>query len=168
MLRVRFTAWRVTVQTMNLHDFKASLAAGADKALSFVLPDGSFIPPHFHITEAGHVIRNFVDCGGRRRTLETCLLQAWVAGDTSHRLTAGKLAAIFDHARDLLPDDDLPVEIEYEALHISQFPVTAATVTEDSIKFQLGLKHTDCLAKEKCTPDSCCEPEESCSTGACC
>jgi len=150
--------------TMTIHEFKSQLAAHADLPLSFVLPDGGIIPPNFHITEVGHVQKNFVDCGGTRRSAKSCLLQTWVAGDTEHRLTAGKLAGIFKHAHDVLPHEDLPVEIEYEDGFISQFPVESAHVQDGALTFILGLKHTDCLAKELCLPsDGGC-----CDSGGCC
>ena len=28
--------------------------------LKFQLPDGHFVPPHFHITEVGNVTRNYI------------------------------------------------------------------------------------------------------------
>jgi len=153
---------------MKLHELKKQLAAEPEKQLSFALPDGTLVPAHFHITEAGHVRRDFVDCGGTRRTEESCLLQAWVADDTTHRLTAGKLSAIFGHARDVIPHDDLPVEIEYENPVISQFPVKAAEISGGMLVFRLGLKHTDCRAKERCSTGP--DPEEAapCCATSCC
>jgi hypothetical protein len=147
---------------MNVTEFKNQLLAHTDKPLTFVLPDGGSIPAHFHITEVGHVQRNFVDCGGTRRRTESCLLQTWVANDEDHRLTAGKLAGIFGRAGDVLPHEDLPVEIEYEDYVISQFPVTGAQVADGTLLFTLGLKHTDCLAKELCLPSGCCSPDSGC------
>jgi hypothetical protein len=88
---------------MNITEFLSQLRVHADKPLIFVLPDGGLIPAHFHITEVGHVTKRFIDCGGTRRTLETCLLQTWVHDDVDHRLVAGKLATIFDRAGDVLP-----------------------------------------------------------------
>jgi Family of unknown function (DUF6428) len=148
---------------MNVTEFKAQLLAHPDKLLTFVLPDGGFIPAHFHITEVGHVQRNFVDCGGTRRRTEACLLQTWVASDDDHRLNASKLAKIFSHASDVLPSEDLPVEIEYEDYVVSQFPVTGVQVADGALLFTLGLKHTDCLAKELCLPSGgCCSTEGGC------
>ena len=148
---------------MNVQEFKSHLVANPDKFLAFALPDGGFIPAHFHVTEVGHVKKNFVDCGGTRRSTESCLLQTWVARDIDHRLNAGKLNGIFAHSHDILPSEELPVEIEYEDYVISQFPVLSATVSDDLIVFHLGLKHTDCLAKELCLPSGdCCSPSSGC------
>ncbi len=33
------------------------------EAVNFKLPDGSTLPPHFHVTELGLVTKHFIDCG---------------------------------------------------------------------------------------------------------
>lgn len=140
---------------MKITEFQAHLNEHPEKPLLFILPDGGLIPAHFHITEVGHVKKNFIDCGGTRRSTESCLLQTWTADDTDHRLVAGKLSMIFGKAGDVLPDDQLPVEVEFEDFSVSQFPVIGVQVLDGSLAFQLGLKHTDCLAKELCLPGVC-------------
>ena len=140
---------------MNITEFLPHPSAHAEKPLLFVLPDGGFIPAHYHITEVGHVAKNFIDCGGTRRTLETCLLQTWVHDDVQHRLLAGKLATIFSRADDVLPHHNLPVEIEYEDGVVAQFPVEREEVIDGALAFHLGLKHTDCLARGICLPGTC-------------
>ena len=37
------------------------------ETVNFRLPDGSYVPEHFHVTEVGVVTRNFIDCGGTVR-----------------------------------------------------------------------------------------------------
>lgn len=152
---------------MNTSEFLAHLRLHAAKRLAFVLPDGGFIPAHFHITEVGHVTKRFIDCGGTRRTLETCLLQTWVHEDVDHRLIAGKLASIFDKAGDLLPHHDLPVEIEYEDYVVAQFPVESAEIMDGLLTFRLGLKHTDCLARGICLPGGCAPAPQVLPTTCC-
>ncbi|MEQ1752217.1 MAG: DUF6428 family protein [Prosthecobacter sp.] len=151
---------------MNITDFLTALRAHPDKPIQFLLPDGGLIAAHFHVTEVGHVMKRFIDCGGTRRTLETCLLQTWVHDDVEHRLIAGKLAMIFDKAGDVLPHHDLPVEIEYEDGVVAQFPVEGRVVIGDTLVFRLGLKHTDCLARGLCLPGECsptaCTPGSKC------
>ncbi len=140
---------------MNITDFLSHLRAHADKPLLLILPDGGCVPAHFHITEVGHVLKRFIDCGGTRRTLETCLLQTWVHDDVDHQLVAGKLAKIFEAAGDVLPHHDLPVEIEHEDFVVAQFPVESAEIVDGALAFRLGLKHTDCLARGICVPGEC-------------
>ncbi len=140
---------------MTTKDFLLQLKNHPELPLIFQLPDGGLVPAHFHVTEVGHVLKRFIDCGGTRRSLETCLLQLWVAEDEDHRLTAGKLASIFNVAGDVLPHDELPVEIEYEEGVVAQFPVEQAVVSEGRLVFQCGWKHTDCLARGICLPGEC-------------
>ena len=144
---------------MTVFEFLSQLRNHSEKPLSFLLPDGGFIPAHYHVTEVGHVMKNFIDCGGTRRSLETCLLQTWVHDDVDHRLYSGKLATIFDRAGDLLPHQEMPVEVEYEDYVVAQFPVEGAEVIDGALTFRLGLKHTDCLARGICLPGQCSVPD---------
>lgn len=150
---------------MNLTELKKLLADHPNKLMRFVLPNGKSIPAHYHITEVGHVKKDFIDCGGTTRTASACVLQAWVAvNDEDHRLEAGKLGTILKMADKILPSPELPVEVEYEAPVISQFSISNSEITSDAIVFHLENKHTDCLAKESCGLEggSCCSDEEDC------
>ena len=135
---------------MKLSAFKQHLSTHAEKPVGFVFDDGEFIPGHFHVTEVGHVVKAFIDCGGTVRKVAHVQLQIWLGTDEDHRLTAGKLARIVDLAKPLIPSDDLAVEVEYEGCVISQYTLKGASVVEGQIVFQLADKHTDCLAKEAC------------------
>ena len=126
------------------------LAAHPAAGLHFLLPDGDMVPAHFHVTEVGRVRKDFIDCGGTVRATTSCALQVWVADDTDHRLTAGRLGQILRLADPLLGADDLPVEVEYDVGVITQLPVTAAEVTPRGLLFHLGGKHTACLAPDRC------------------
>jgi hypothetical protein len=147
---------------MTTADLAAALAAAPDASLHFRLPDGGFVPAHFHVTEVGRVRKDFIDCGGTVRSSTACQLQLWVAGDTAHRLTAGKLAGILRAGEKLLGAEPLPVEIEYEGELVSQFPLDAAHVTPSGLLLVLGGKHTDCLARELCLPLAGCEQPGCC------
>lgn len=153
---------------MNVTTFLSHLRAHPDKALLFALPDGGKISDHCHVTEVGHVQKRFMDCGGTRRSLETCLLQTWVHTDVDHRLLAGKLASIFDKAGDILPHHDLPVEIEHEEEVVAQFPVESAALWADTLVFHLGRKHTDCLARGICLPGECRPEPQPQAASTCC
>lgn len=146
---------------MTLADFVRVLTGNPASALHLMLPDGAFVPAHFHVTEVGRVQKDFIDCGGTVRSSVACVLQVWVAGDTDHRLDTTKLASILGLAAPLLRATDLPVEVEYEAGVVSQFPVAAAEVTPSGVLFHLGTKHTACLAQDRCGIESCC------ASGAC-
>ena len=135
---------------MNVNEVQNLLAAHPGEKMHFMLPDKSFVPAHFHITEVGRVQKDFIDCGGTVRSATTCLLQVWVAHDVDHRLETTKLAKIIEIAQPLLRSDQLPVEIEYEGDAISQYPLGGAESTPSGLLFYLGSKHTACLAPEKC------------------
>jgi Family of unknown function (DUF6428) len=148
---------------MNLRAFRDLLVRYPNSEMNFALPDGDLVPAHFHVTEVGRVRKDFIDCGGTTRTESSCRLQVWIATDTDHRLNSTKLAAILKIAAPLFDSDDLPVEVEYESGVVSQYPVTEADVTPRGLLFQLGAKHTDCLAKDRCgvplaTTDGCAAP----------
>jgi hypothetical protein len=136
---------------MNIRSLKTNLRQHPAKNVRFVLPDGDPIPADFHVTEVGHVVKNFVDCGGTVRRLETCLLQTWVAGnDSDHRLSTEKLAKILDLSTKVVPSEDLEVEVEYEPCAVAQYKVESAKAAGKELHFQLAHKHTDCLAREAC------------------
>lgn len=135
---------------LTIKDFLTAIENNPDARMHWMLPDKSFVPAHYHITEVGKVQKDFIDCGGTVRSKKTCMLQIWVANDLDHRLETTKLASIMKVALPLLESDDLPVEVEYEEGAISQYPVGGMEVTPSGILFYLGTKHTACLAPEKC------------------
>jgi hypothetical protein len=151
---------------MTLIELKDILSANPSKTMRFVLPSGERIPTDFHITEVGHVKKDFIDCGGTQRSQSACVLQAWVAAnDKDHRLVAGKLGEILGMAEKILGNKDLAVEVEYEAPLISQFSITGWSNPSSELVFILSSKHTDCLAKESCGLENspCCSTEnETC------
>ncbi|MBL6713188.1 hypothetical protein EBU58_03330 [bacterium] len=143
---------------MTVKEFCAALAKHPGVKMHWMLPDQSFVPAHYHITEVGKVQKDFIDCGGTVRSATSCLLQVWVANDTDHRLETNTLASIMAVAEPLLATDELPLEVEYEDGVISQYPVAGMEVTPSGLLFSLGTKHTACLAPEKCGVDGtgCC------------
>ncbi|MCD6050131.1 MAG: hypothetical protein K0Q55_1534 [Verrucomicrobia bacterium] len=137
---------------MNLSEFKKSLSQHPEKPLQFVLPIGTKIPPHAHITEVARIDKHFIDCGGTVRKDSACRMQIWFADDTEHRISAGTLLKVLDKASAVLGADDLAVDFEYEAPFISQFPISSIAPEGNTLTVHLGILHTDCLAKEHCTP----------------
>ncbi|HXA09952.1 MAG TPA: DUF6428 family protein [Chthoniobacterales bacterium] len=149
---------------MKLNSLQSLLRAHPDCLPRFILPHGAQIPAHFHLTEVGHVVKKFVDCGGTFRAREACVLQTYVADDFDHRLNAKRFADILDLGRTVLPNDDLEVEVEWDCCVVSQYPIAAGRVVGDRLEFQLESKHTDCLARQKCG----CAPAHTTGTTACC
>jgi hypothetical protein len=135
---------------MTLHELKSLLQSNARRAFRIQLPDGEAVPLSFHVTEVGRVHKTFLDCGGKLRELLTCQLQVWVGQDDEHRIETGKMASILEKARSYLPDEDIPVEIEYEERVISQYAINGHEITADAVILLLAHKHTECLAPELC------------------
>src|ERR1700679_2695452 len=135
---------------MQISEFKKTLAENTYRNIRFILPTGTKAPPHAHVTEVALIEKKFIDCGGTFRTDSLCRLQTWFADDTDHRLTAGKLLAILDKSASFLGTVDLEVDLEHEAPFISQFPIEKIEFEEATLAIRLGVKHTACLAEDRC------------------
>lgn len=150
---------------MNTIDFLALLKASPQQRIHVMLPSGAFVPEHFHVTEIGCVKKDFIDCGGIIRTSATCVVQLWVADDVDHRIETDKLLSIFTLAQKILPETALPIEFEYEAGLVSQYPIKCVDLTPGGLLVELATKHTACLAPQLCGVTSqrgCCGPGECC------
>lgn len=134
-------------------------------AVNFRLPDGSYLPPHFHVTEVGLVTKHFIDCGGTERKETVANFQLWQAGDYDHRLAPQKFLHILNLCGKVLGQDDLDIEVEYQQSTIGKFGLDF-----DGTDFILTTKMTACLAQDACgIPDkqqtqatSCCSPAKGC------
>ncbi|MFY0592076.1 DUF6428 family protein [Roseivirga sp.] len=129
---------------MKLSEVKNSLTRLSE--LHFVLPDGTPIPSHFHITEVGIIQKNFIDCGGTMRDEKVVNFQLWSSIDVDHRLQPQKLNDIITLSEKLLDMGDFEVEVEYQGAEtISKFGISF-----NGTNFNLTNKQTDCLAPDKC------------------
>ena len=114
--------------------------------IAFVLPDGSQVPAHFHVTEVGQVDKRFVDCGGTLRQESTVSFQLWNADDYDHQLHPEKLVSIIGIAQRKLDLVDGEVEVEYQGeRNIEKFRLGF-----DGEHFQLLATQTACLAQDAC------------------
>lgn len=136
---------------MKLSEFKQNLTFTNE--IHFILPTGHFIPKHFHITEAGLVTKNFVDCGGTIRADKSVTFQLWVSKDYDHRLEADKILKIISLFEQKFTKEDLEIQIEYQTDTIALYGLDF----QDGL-FLLTSKHTDCLAKDNCGVS--CESDE--------
>ena len=150
---------------MKISDVKKALAGV--NSINFKLPDGSYVPTHFHLTEVGLVTRHFIDCGGVERKEAIANFQLWEAGDYDHRLAPQKFLRILDLSKKVLGDTDLAVEVEYQQSTIGKFGLDF-----DGKDFILTTKQTACLAQDACgippeqqkkQASACCTP-----SGVCC
>ncbi len=133
-------------------------------AIIFELPNGHFVPAHFHVTEVGMVTKNFIDCGGTVRAEKTISFQLWEDQDVDHRLAPQKLKNIIELSEQKLGLEDLEVEVEYQGETIGRYGLDF-----NGSHFLLTNTMTDCLAKDKCgipepepAQSSCCSPESGC------
>lgn len=114
-------------------------------AVTFQLPNKSFVPTHFHVTEVGIISKNFIDCGGTVREEKVVNFQLWEANDFDHRLAPAKLLNIIELSERVLNIPDLEIEVEYQAETIGKFGLKF-----DGKVFQLTSKMTACLAEDSC------------------
>lgn len=76
---------------MKLNQFQAGLAEAPDAEMKRILPGGTQVQPHAHVTEVARINKGFADSGGKFREESLWRLHTWVAEDFEHRPTAGKL-----------------------------------------------------------------------------
>src|SRR4051812_10815893 len=104
---------------MKLSEVKQALVGLDD--VKFQLPDGTFVPEHFHVTEVGVIDKHFIDCGGTVRREKVANFQLWNAADFEHRLKPGKLQSIIELSEKVLGMEDLDVEVEYQSDTIGKY-----------------------------------------------
>ena len=140
--------------------------------VNFQLPDGTFVPAHFHVTEVGLVTKNFIDCGGMVRNETVVNFQLWNANDLEHRLKPQKLMNIIELSEKVLGIQDYEIEVEYQNTTIGKYDLDF-----NGSNFVLINKQTACLAEDQCgvpkqkpkvklsewvTANSCCTPNSNC------
>ncbi|MDF7815495.1 MULTISPECIES: DUF6428 family protein [Hymenobacter] len=128
---------------MKISELKQSLRGL--EAINFRLPDGTYLPAHFHVTEVGLVSKHFIDCGGVERRETVANFQLWEAGDYDHRLAPQKFLHILTLSEKILGHEDLDIEVEYQQQTIGKFGLSF-----DGQDFVLTQKQTACLAQEAC------------------
>ena len=158
---------------MKLSEVKSKLAGLTE--VNFLLPDGTKVPEHFHITEVGMIDKTFIDCGGVVRRERVANFQLWEANDFDHRLKPEKMTKIIELSEKVLALPDMEVEVEYQSSTIGKYGLDFA-----GGNFHLTSKQTACLASDHCgippekmkvslaslTPagskDQCCGPNSKC------
>lgn len=146
---------------MKLSEIKKELSTLENVA--FQLPNGTFVPEHFHVTEVGLITKNFIDCGGTVRNETLVNFQLWDANDFEHKLKPKKLLDIIALSEKVLGIEDLEIEIEYQDTTIGKYDLEF-----NGENFQLINKQTACLAQDQCgipsdkNDESCCSPKGNC------
>lgn len=156
---------------MKLSEIKTILKTAT--AVNFVLPNGTVVPQHFHVTEVGEITKKFIDCGGTVRNEKIINFQLWEANDFDHRLAPQKLLSIITLSEKELGIEDAEIEVEYQSDTIGKYDLGF-----NGKNFLLLAKQTNCLAQDKCgipaeklkvslsdlqnTNQSCCTPGGKC------
>ncbi len=115
------------------------------ETITFVLPNGSKVASHFHVTEVGLVTKHFIDCGGVERIEKKVNMQLWEADDFDHRLQGEKLRNIIELSKNKLGLGDLDVEVEYQGDTIGRYELAHSEGV-----FNLISTKTACLAEDAC------------------
>ena len=150
---------------MKLNDLVAALQESPTSFPRLVLPDGSYIPAHAHVTEVGHVVRNFIDCGGVTGKEEKVLLQTHVGTDEDHRLRADRFSKILQLGMRVLPSADLEVDVEYDCCVVAQYPLREVTRQGEHLDLLLRRGRTQCRERERReakAQETCCATAEAC------
>jgi hypothetical protein len=128
---------------MKLSEIKSALSKVNE--VTFTLPNGEQVPPHFHVTEVGNIQKHFIDCGGTIRKESVINFQLFTATDYDHRLSVQKLRSIIQLSEEKLGLENHEIEVEYQGDTIGKY----------GLEFKNGVfilisTQTDCLAKDKC------------------
>jgi hypothetical protein len=115
------------------------------EAINFQLPNGTFVPEYFHVTEVGLITKNFIDCGGTVRKETVVNFQLWDANDYEHRLKPQKLVHIIELSEKVLGIEDFEIEVEYQDTTIGKYDLGF-----NGKDFLLLNKQTACLALDQC------------------
>lgn len=128
---------------MKLYEVKEALKT--INSVNFQLPDNSFVPVHFHVTEVGQINKKFIDCGGTVRKEKTVNFQLWEANDFDHRLAPQKLLSIIELSEKVLGIENAEIEVEYQQSTIGKYGLEF-----NGTHFLLTAKTTACLAEDQC------------------
>lgn len=153
---------------MKLSEFKKHLEKTNEFQIQ--LPNGNFVPKHFHITEMGIINKKYTDCGNTFREENYFTFQLWYSVDTWHQLTSEKVLKIISgiEKNTNVGDNDILVEYQDENT-IGKFGLEF-----NGENFELTPTKTTCLAQDNCgiptekikkslkELSSCCTPESGC------
>jgi hypothetical protein len=131
---------------MKISQFKSALqlAKPTDNP-QFLQSNGVPVSAHYHITEIGLILKNYVDCGGVVRQERKASMQLWLANDTDHRLSTEKLLDIIEKSEQLFGLKDEELEVEFQGQTIETYGMSA-----QNFGFQFTTKKTTCLAPDHC------------------
>ncbi len=155
---------------MKTLEFLELLEANKSKSLLFEYTPGKFVGANYHITEIKNISIDSVDCGAGTDSWNETVIQLWESpseiGKTEF-MTAFKASGILnkvDKMRSMDKDAELKFEYSNDHFHTAQLFVNDFSYNDEKLIINLGVKKTDCKAKETCGVPETVEVE---SQGAC-
>ena len=160
---------------MKTLEFLELLEANKSKSLLFEYTPGKLVGANYHITEVKNISIDSVDCGAGTDSWNETVIQLWESpseiGKTEF-MTAFKASGILnkvDRMRSMDKDAELKFEYSNDHFHTAQLFVNDFSFTHENLIINLGVKKTDCKAKETCgvpieveSEGGCCAPGSGC------
>ncbi len=161
---------------MKTGEFLSLLQENASKSLLFEYASGKFVGANYHITEVKNITVDSVDCGAGTDFWKETVIQLWESPeekDNRDYMTAYKALGILNKVDQIKPmEKSVIVKFEYsnDQFHTAQLFVNDFTIDQDKLVMKLGIKQTDCKAKEACGVPvlTSTATEEACTPGGGC
>ena len=164
---------------MKTQDFLILLEQHQDKTLVFEYATNQFVGANYHITEVKHLTIDSVDCGSKTDSWKETIVQLWESPNEIGKkeyMSVFKALAILKKVGKMKPytlDAELKVEYSNDTFHTAQLFINDYDINGRNLVFKLGVKKTDCKAKDVCsTPElketvisniePCCSPDGNC------
>lgn len=161
--------------TMKTKELFTLLENNKNKSLLFEYTPGNFVGANYHITEVKHITVDAVDCGAGVDSWKETIVQLWespIEKEQKTYMTGFKALGILKKVGSIKPyDGDAEIKFEYSnpRFHTAQLFLNSYTASENQLIIRLGIKQTDCKAKETCGIEA---PKEmavsSCAPGSGC
>lgn len=164
---------------MKTQDFLILLEQHEDKALVFEYATNQFVGANYHITEVKHLTIDSVDCGSKTDYWKETIVQLWESPNEIGKkeyMSVFKALAILKKVGKMKPytlDAELKVEYSNDTFHTAQLFINDYDIYGQNLIIKLGVKKTDCKAKDVCcaselketissNTEPCCSPDGNC------
>ena len=168
---------------MKTQELFSILEQYSEKALHFEYEANKFVSANYHITEVKHIKVESVDCGAQKDSWSETIIQLWESpleeNKTDYMSVLKALGILKKVGKMRSYDLESEVKFEYSnnSFHTAQLFVNDYQIENQKLIFSLGVKKTDCKAKELCgvqepvvgtfekaeeTVQSCCTPNSGC------
>lgn len=164
---------------MKTQDFFTLLEQHQDKALVFEYAPNQYVDTNYHITEVKHVTIDAIDCGSKTDFWKETIVQLWESPSEIGKkdyMNVYKALAILKKVGKMKPytlNAELKIEYSNVKFHTAQLFINDFEVFNRNLVIKLGVRKTDCKAKDVCgTPkikemassvaEPCCAPDGNC------